>query len=881
MPTITPYTQGLVVPQYKTTDYNSDLEMQLLVKKQGEYNQVMSTLNKLQNTSLNISMLNMKGKEKLDQYNQELDDLFSKDLGDLTDPAIQAKLAGYFTKISGDSDLKRRSKLSQHYQTQLNTIESMRNAKNPAKSGYNAINEAVFKKWTGGLEDFMTADSVDNWESVMQSYTPFKDIDQKMVNLTKLLHEESKISQKPVTKKVTVDGKEYEVYTGYNVLDSETGVSPQRIRQLLETTLDGDEIAQLDVLTKYRILQNDTPEGKANLYSNYNGWLEREHKTTQRQLAKIKALKKQLDPANIPASLSDDEKLVRKAQYETELENLTDQEEYLTKKITQQVSNQFSPTQWAEMSNDEILPFMRQLTIENYVNGISEALSWKSTIDKIGTDQTYFAQKRIENMEQRLALDEKLGMAKLKLAEMKLAAELGKSGENAWTSPGDIIKSPEEMFSSWDKFTEIQGEYADRTTPVVTSKDSEGNYTIDPKNLTSNSWIKNHADNHEVKLWSAYMSRYRNKGAFLDDNKTQPNIAGFELFKKQLQNGEFKNDKYLDGLWDQYEAEQDIANWLNDKSDRVASVVLESSNYQNTTLPGGKYSLQDYAEANGWNSGKGEMIFGIPDGKGGHKQMTWTEVKKEYQKYKNADTPRNTIRPANTTNPLGALEDIYQDFSNALDPTINTSYKGILINDPEFLKLVGRAMEAETMSQETIQQAFVDELPQWVQGKQQQTSDSKVISENIIRINEGLKLINPDFATGLNPDDITSISRPFGLGEFGYFQVSASAVKNLGDKELVNNNGELVPVQTNEWYRYKVPAVNRRDLIANAMFEDKGEVSRNINGYKITISDSPASPDTFTLEITGNGMNHSEYVAKKDITQIFALAEQYINTLKK
>lgn len=863
MSTISSFTEGVVVPSYLPTNYDNQLEMALVMKKTNDYNSVISRLNSLQNTSLNISMMNLKGKQKLDQYNKELDEMLSGDIGDVLDPKVQSKIAGYFNRVSQDSDLKKRNRLSQHYQQQVSIIEQMRNSKDPSKSGYNSINEQVFKKWDGGLEDFMLADNVNGWESKMIGYTPYKDIDQKLVNLTKLLHAEQQTTQKPVTQKIKVGDKEVEVPTGYDVLESTNGVSSERIRTLLESTLDQDERSQLDILAKYRILENSTPEGMSNLYQSYNRWISSENRNTKQQLERVKAAKLILDPSKIDSKLSPEQQAIKKAQYQLELDKLNEQEEYLTTKLGQQLTNQFSEEEWSKKSRNELFPYVRQLTTEGYVNGVADSLSWKDQIQKVGMDDTYFANARIKTMQDRLNLDAELGRAGLKLKELELTYKMSKDSQdssgslgssNDWTKPGDIIKSEIPVFDTWDKLTGLQKEYSNKTTPIITSKTGD-KYDIDPKNLTNKTWLDSNKGNYEVQLWNAYVSRFRDDGAFLDENYSKPNLVGFEVFKKRVSNGYYKNDPLINNIYSNFLEDKDVSDWLTNKVAKVAQTVNNSVDYKSVKI--GDHSLEDYARlTTGWN-GQGEMTFNVRDGKG-YKTLTWSEVKEEYNRSKNGS-------------------EIY----NSITGQKYFSGKSLLDNDLPFKQLVGKAIEKESESIKMIQDIYLNELPQFLQGKQQISNSPKEISNYIININEATKLADDNLPLGLDAKDITQISRPVGIGNSGYFMISEQASKALEGRKLVTVGNQIVnDPKPNVWYKYSVPATNQYDVIQNAMFEDTGKVTRNINGYNVTISNNQGT-DYVTMIIKGDDINVRQSMPRKDISLMFEAAKQAIDNVNK
>jgi len=870
MPTISPYTESLILPNYKTTDYSNDLEMALLVKKQQQYDTFLSRVHSLQNQGLNVSMLNMKGKQRLDAYNQEIDDMLSGELGDLTDEKVQSKVASVFNKISMDSDLKERSRLSSYYQQQMSMIEGMRNAKDPVKSGYNAINETVFRKWDGGLEDFMLADDITGFDRKKQGYIPFKDVDQKLVNLTKLLHAESQTVQKPVYNKVKVkqaDGseKETEVPTGYDLLTSDKGVSPQRIRTLLESTLDQDERAQFEVLSKYRILQNDSPEGRSNLYNSYNLWIKSEHQNTKKELGQVQALKKQYEDTIKGLDLPPDELAVKKAVYQNEIEALTQKEALLNQAYARQLSNQMSQQDWLKMSKSELLPFINQLTTESFVNGVSGALSRKEEVSKVGMDETYFAQLRMNNMSDRLALDVELGKAKLAIDAARLDLDRekhnykissdGKPTTTEGLAVGDIFKNESEVFSSWENLENIRGEYNDKTTNIITSKDNKG-YQIDPKKLTDTRWLDANQSNHEVQLWNAYTARMGNN-AFLDSNRKQPNLPGFEAFKKGVENGDFKNDERLNQIWNAYESDKEVTNWLNDIAKETAEVINRDTGIADVRASSSSPTLGDYAKMSGWK-GEGEMFFNLKDSKGNPTiRMTLTELERE------------RIRVAQEY-----AKAIKNNTKDSYEPKINT----VLNNNSDIEKLLDLVDQKKKNDSQLIKDITLSKLPQFLQNKHAVFNDPKQISKYRADINAANKMVPGKEDVGdiaIDVDGIAQIAVPVGAGE-GAFQIKKDYIKSFEGTPLVDSQGNIVASpQANVWYKFKPTPINPRDHILNAMFESKGSVTRTIEGKKVVISSERNSP-TMYISIDGKGRE----IPTKDINEVIAETQLWLKALK-
>ena len=874
MPTISPYTESLVIPQYKTTDYDNSLEMALLAKKQQQYDTFLSRLHNLQNTSLNISMLNFKGQEKLDGYNKEINNMLSQDIGDLTDPKVQSRLASVFSKISYDTDLKERSKLSSHYQQQLSMIESMRNSKDPTKSGYNAINETVFRKWDGGLEDFMMADNINGWSNKQQSYTPFKDIDQKLVNLTKLLHEESVLEQKPVKQTVKgPDGKIQEVPSGYDVLTSNKGVTSERIRGLLESTLDADERAQLEVLSKYRVLQNNSPEGKANLYNTYNKWLSAENNNTKSEILQIKALREQYKTTIENLNLPPNELAVKKAVYQDQIDKLTEKENQLTQKAAQQETNKMSLESWIKMSNNEILPFINQLTTEHFVNGVADALAWKEEASKVGVDQAFFMGERINTIRERLLLDKQLGeaglairQAELNLKEKELNHKIGKESESPLSGPEDIFKDASELHSSWQKTVELSNEYLNKVTPIITSK-SGNNYDLDGKKLLDNRWLEQHSDNDEVKLWNQYVGMYGKNAAFIDVKSGKPNFAGFEAFKNAVRNGDFKNNSYLNSIRAEMLNNEQASEYLLGIQKKAATAVLNSSGASEVKIGNGP-ALKDYSY--GHKDSEGNLLFGVKDGKGGYKQMTWDQIKQEYKEGRERGLSKSSTPVIKSAASVDL--DAYKGIGQSQPPL----YKGILGNDPHFLKLVEKAIQKEEEASTMIQDVINDTLPQWIQNKHYISSDEKTIYQYAGKIVAATKQGGQGMA--FPPEAIQMIAIPQGGGKIGAFQIKPGWEKHTDGMTLIDVAGnEVSDPKPLTWYKADIPALNYRNHLNNSIFEQKGEISRMINGKKVTIRDTKDGNNVYVL-IDGKHISDTG-IPKKDIDMMFAEAELIINQI--
>lgn len=833
---VSPYVDNLSLPNYKTQNYDTTLEMQLLQKKQNDYNVVLQRMSNLQSAGLNISMLNLKGKEKLDQYNTEINEMLSQDLGDLSDVSVQSQVASVFNKISNDADLKQRSKLSKHYQGQLDNIERMRSAKDPTKSGYNSVNETVFRKWEGGLEDFMLADDITGFNQKAQSYTPYKDIDQKLVNLTKLLHEEESTVLAPAS-------------TGYTLLESQKGVSKDRIRTLLQSTLDQDELSQMEILSKYRILQQGSDTGA--IYDSYNNWIQKENQYTKNELAKAKAYVEQFNPKNLDPKLSKEERATKEAQYLELQQQYQTQEQELNRRLALQTVSTLSKEEWMKKSPTEILPYVNQMTTESYVNGIADSLEWKNQVKKVGTDEAYFANRRLNVMEERLNWDKQMDQAKLSLEYEKMKATKDKEAKEkdpTYAPPADIFKSPETIIDSWEKFTNLTKDYKNKTADIITAVDNNKNALIDPKNLINDQWLNENQANYEVQLWNAYKAKFYDS-AFTDADKKNPNINGFRAFKTQVENGDYKNDPAVQTVLSALTHDRWIANTLDEISKEVANTI--NSQTRLDQVSNGVHTLGDYARQHGW-TGQGEMKFGIKDGQG-YKSMTWSEVKKEYQK---EDKNKSTVINSVTGQP-------YYSGGSSLN------------YDPAFKELVRQGIEQEAKSTKLIQDTYTNKMPQIFQGKQLVALDDKTRTQSIGFINQAIKGSSETAPVSIDPTQVTNVSVPFGIGEYGGFSISekeAERLANAGAK-IVTVGGQEITPQANVWYKVPMQPVQQYDLIYNELFEKKGVIEENIGGHKVRVTSIANNPNYLYLYIDQTA---PKTIPKKDINLIISEVTQGI-----
>ncbi|NDB85452.1 MAG: hypothetical protein EB127_22525, partial [Alphaproteobacteria bacterium] len=617
----------------------------------------------------------------------------------------------------------------------------------------------------------------------------------------------------------------------------------ERIRGLLSSTLDGEEMAQFDILSKYHILQQNSPEGKMNLYNQYNGWLEGERDLTKQQLAEVTAYKNAYDPAKLDPKLPPDELAKLQAEYAVKREQFTQKEAQLTQALAKHTVNEMTPEQWAKLDNKGMLPYINQLTVEKYVNGVADALSWKEQVQKAGMDETYFANQRIDIMREKMNQDERFKQADLRLKEMEInnKANTDKDGNSktpTYSDPADVFKSTQTISESWQQTVDLNNQFRKKTDPIVTSSDANND------NLKNPNWIKENGDNYEVALWANYKAMYPDEAIKND----KANKEGFKAFKDQVENGDFRNNPVLSNLQARYKNEAQVSSWLQKTTNEVANLVLATSKLDQVKVGNGP-TLGDYAKQNGWN-GSGEMTFGLPDGKGGYQRYTWEDLKKEYN--------RASTLPSGIDNPL----------SNAYQPGVN---KSILDKDPYFKSIVAAGINAENTNKSSIEKMMQDKMPQILQGKQLIGTNKAAIAENIGQINESLKYASDKMNIGLAPDDIKQVSIPSGIGTKGSIMFTTSgakAISEIGDKiTLLDAQGNQVKgddVQENVLYQFQTSPKVPYDAIFNEMFKKEGKLEQNIAGSKVVITNIANDPNHYYLTIDGA----TKPIPAKDINMV-------------
>lgn len=784
---ISEYSAGLAFPELVKTDYDNKLEVALLLKKQTEYDQTLARLNNLQSTALNMAMINLDGAEKLQGYNKELNDMLSQDLGDVTDPRVQARLAGYFTKIAGDDDLKEKNRISQYYLSQDADIQRRKQSKDPSKEGFNSINQFVYENAEGGKNDFVKAKDTKGWDSKKIGYTPYKDIDLKMQNVAKMLHEETKSTVR---------------YDGYQIITETTkGVSKERIATLLQGTLDQDELEQLKVLSQYRILSS-TPE---DLHRSYSEFVQKNVIDTDNKIKYYEEVAKSYDPNNLPPGLSEQEKEIKKAEYTLKKTEAEKALEALRNNKTQLSTNTFTLEQWQAKGERELLPYVQQLTWENKLQDISNAVSYMSEMTSVAPN--------------RAALD----LAKMDLQTREAAAKAHKAMLDSmptWSKAGDLVSNPVDGAVRFADMELKAIQYEKNTTNIFDSKSKDyafkekGSFEklMDLNSPEGKKFLEENKGNHYLNLW------YHYSGV----NTSAPTLEGFQVFLEKVQAGDYKNNESIQKVVDDMERDRQVGGWMRKKVEDVQKLA----GYQNPltmTSKEGKNML-DYAEEMGWDK-EGELKFDV------------------------------TLQSSSSLNPNLKM-------SLTLEELMSGPISGYRFILPPGLSELINNISTQQERIKAVGDAFTESLPTIAQTGQQtldltrsKTNKDYAIEEFLPKIGASYKLEGGLILTG---EDIATISvDPTGMSDNAYFTLTEAGAKKLkeGGNMLRDAQGNEVKPNSAGIYKFIYQSPNKFDYEYDMMFNSTATTEPfevKYRNHKIVLKKNPISNEiTLIVERPG------------------------------
>ena len=855
MPTINEYTQRLPDYNINPQNYDPSLEIQVAIKQQKNYDRILNTVKGLQSQALNIQMLNQEGRQRLEKYNKELNEKLSGDLGDLNKTEVQNEIAGYFQNIAGDNQLIKASQLSSEYQNQLDMIESFRQSGRKDR-GYNSINETVFKEWDGGLYDFMQSDlgKVTNPGFQPTKYTPFKELDTKLLNIAKSLHADTVI-------------REGSGSDGYLLHKEVTGVSTEKIREMMMTQFDQEDLEQLDVMSKYEVIQNRRLNTIPDFYQKYNQFADNEIKRTQSQGDVLKQQAEYyqtlINDAKTPAE--------KKIEYLQKVNELKTNSELYNNRANSLQASKKDLGDFEKMTNDELLKYSKEMQWFTKINGISDALSWKKDVEIYKPDQVWMFNKKMDVMKWQEEL-----RASTKLATARMTKE--KSEVPEFSGQIDAVKNTQTFFDTYKNLTGMQQQMAKISDEFVTAP------SFDSKQLLNDNFLKENKDNYQIKMWDTFSRENPN----LAIKNGQPQIEAFKLWLKD-------KEANPEGLTGQYVAEQSrnkvVSDYLDTQVMEINQATRKSMNYYDD-LVGNGYNLYS---VDGRQLSKEDYNRGVPayigvplnKEKTGYKMVkledALNEVKEGKKRSRQQQQFENTNIYGGPTSGAGVLTLL----SNAIDSEGKRSeYSGYMNTDPGLVNKLNDLVLTEEQYNKQLETEMLSRLPQVFQLGTVEALNDEAKNMYMNDVVSAAKNVNKGGQFAISLDDIAFI-RPPVTGNKGQFGLKPEVAKKLGEEGWMlpdaANKDEMTTIRPGLSFSFNT---NRPYMPYDIMFNEaikKQPYVDNYKGYTIRIAKSKINDET-TVQVydpKGELVDGTSTKGVSDVNALISSMKQFIDTQKK
>lgn len=837
MPTINEYSRTLPEYNYLPTNYDPTLEIQVLQKSQKNYDRILNTVKGLQSQALNVQMLNQEGRVRLENYNKELNEKLTGDLGDLNKAEVQNEIAGYFQNIANDTQLIKASQLSREYQSQIDTIESFKQSGRKDR-GYNSINETVFKEWDGGLYDFMQSGlgRVTDPNFRVTKYTPFKELDTKLVNIAKTLHADTQITE-------GASGVD-----DYLLHKEISGVTPEKIREMLATQFDQEDLEQLDVMAKYEVIQNRRLNSIPEFYQKYNQFADNEIKRTQSQSDIL------TQQADYYQSLINNSKTPadKKAEYIAKVNQLKTNSQLYSNRASSLQQSKKGLEDFEKMSNEELLQYAKEIQWNNKINGLSDALSWKKEVEIYKPSQLamFYKKMNVQVWQEQVRSSTKLAIARM--------AREGKQPE--FSGVGDPVKNTQSFFETYKNLTDLQQQMAKVSNRIVTSP------SFDSSKLLDSQFLKDNKDNYEVKMWDIFQNENPNS---IKGNK--PQIEQFKLWLKEVESnpqglaGNYVEQQHRNEVVSDYLDKQVMD--INSKTRNAVSIYDTFEGYPIYKQDGSKLSREEY------NQGvPGFLGVPIDSSKNSFKLIPMEDVMNEGSKYSKEYAEYLESNQTLSGAPTGVR--------------LKSEPKSFITNDRGLYERVLSANKIKEDYNKQLETEMMNQLPEVFQiGMVEAMNDeAKKIYWNDVFSSAKNANSDKEGQFGLSFEDIDVVRIGLG-GDKGQFRLKPGVAEKLKGFKLpdASDPKKLVDIVPGITYGFRTERpFAAYDILYNEAAKTEPIVS-NYKGYTIRVAKSQINNNTTIQVYSPSG----ELIDKKtsddisDVNAVIKAMRQYIDTIKK
>lgn len=835
---INEYSQGLPLPQYKKTDYSLELEMAVLSKKAQEQQKALDNINQMQRSALNITMLNIEGRERLDGYNKRLSEELSKDPGDLSKLENQNRIATLFQDIAGDKELMALSRNSREVFNQKDLGEREKASGKP-----NAINEFVFLNDEGGYYDFMQMSAAKGADPNFRpaKYTTYTDIKTPIANLSKLLHED--IYQ---TETQGLTGTPEEIAAGKGKLSGYLtkhlygGVSPERIRALAEAQLGPAGMAQLEVMAKYDIIRTKQAGQVDSLFNQYD--------TVQKNTLNVYNLRKSELEQEIKykedklktGTTSDAEKAKLTAEIAKYKDNLNIVSANLDNlKLSMKTKDEFS-----RMSVRELTPYIYQLKKEEMLTDVANALSWKKDMQSLSPDAVYLQAERQNFTAAQNALNRENAMNIALIEKMGSDSGSGKGKgdpndpSNPLYSTTNVMTNTAELASSYDKAVSLQNDFATKTGSLITANADGGFDTSLLKQNRFSDTFKQLGSNYEIKMWDQFQTLNSGKKDLVYDSNGNPQVGAFAAWLKDQEAN--PSTPIIKQIVEQQQTDKFVSDFISGEVANMNSVMRGALQGVNDLKPYAKNADGSTMTNEEFLSGK-DVYISVPT------------------KFKKQNETNEQFISRGGSYVLKPLKEIEYDIlnkkpsSSTINPVTGQPYATPLTYLDNDLGLKQAAEKyTKTIRDKTLLSVLEGKLTQFQQFGQVISSDDSVISRVFGDIQTSMANVSPDKRIMIAKEDIKSVILPVGTGNTGLYTLKDEAAKRLGealgDKVLFPTEGGSAKLEPGIGYTFQVKEpLAPREVLLNEAAKRKPIIMSH-KGFEFTIANSNAGNRIITYK---------------------------------
>lgn len=408
MPTIG-YGYQIIQPNYQPDLVDTDLVAKVLMAKQMQYDTAFKNLSDLKSKALNIRFLNKKSQSEVDRMNEDIDNSFKGDMGDLSNPENLRKYYGAFERFTKDTRLINRYRQDAKYQQELVTVEQKRTAKDPKKAGFHNVNYA---NYLARLGDYINADldSVASEGLTVKPYTDYVDYSKDITEAMKAV---------PIKK-----FSETTLKNGYLETKNYEGRDPDEVRRVINDMMSGKAASQVREEAEYAFRNSiGNPAIEDSLYNdhvNYN--LNQQRQISDRLDRTSALLNTETNPEKIKV--------------------LAEEKAYLESSLSDVKMSLKDRNSYFQRSADDIVDDMTKVIIQDKVKVNADAFGGYAVTRKVEPDRTFLELQKLRQRQQEFSANMKFKYNKLAVdsdfKERELNMRQSGNSEDSGTSEGGL-----------------------------------------------------------------------------------------------------------------------------------------------------------------------------------------------------------------------------------------------------------------------------------------------------------------------------------------------------------------------------------------------------------------------------------------------------------